>query len=76
MSMYSNLERFLKRHYNPEKLTAYTVGRHQKDLIRYGEDVISKEDTKTGQGVRFNERLEELSMSVPDYKEPIRERVA
>jgi hypothetical protein len=58
------LERFLKHHYKLEKLTAYTIGRHQKDLREYGEDIIAKEDTKTGEGVRFNDKLEVLPMTL------------
>jgi len=61
----ANLERFLKRYYDPVKLTPFIVMRHRQDLQKYGEDIIPKELAQNGVGVRFNESLEVLSMKVP-----------
>lgn len=71
-----DLERFLKKYYRPDKLTPYVISRHMKDLEAYEEDIIAKEDTKTGVGVRFNWKLEVLPMTVPGYPEPTQENVA
>lgn len=58
------LKDFLEQHYKKEIVesakfvSVYTE--HAKNLLRDGEDIIPSEMTTTGEGVRFNDRLEVL----------------